>query len=165
MTFFPLSPVCLPPPRVSAGEKSNQTLIAAAARWGSQLRTSRVLRRNVNCGWLSPFFFCSSTLFQAWRRYDTDRSGYIEANELKVWRNTLNRATLYNVSKASTSFIRLTHVYSHFSFLPSFILIQMHIARVTKQPLFHFCLFITLFFFVFSICTSMNDSFVTFPHI
>lgn len=23
-------------------------------------------------------------LLQAWRRYDTDRSGYIEANELKV---------------------------------------------------------------------------------
>lgn len=25
-----------------------------------------------------------SPSFQAWRRYDTDRSGYIEANELKV---------------------------------------------------------------------------------
>ena len=30
---------------------------------------------------LSPVFVDS---FQAWRRYDTDRSGYIEANELKV---------------------------------------------------------------------------------
>lgn len=25
-----------------------------------------------------------SIMFQAWRKYDTDRSGYIEANELKV---------------------------------------------------------------------------------
>lgn len=23
-------------------------------------------------------------IFQAWRKYDTDRSGYIESNELKV---------------------------------------------------------------------------------
>lgn len=29
-------------------------------------------------------FLCFIDFFQAWRRYDTDRSGYIEANELKV---------------------------------------------------------------------------------
>lgn len=85
------------------------------------------------------FFFCSLNVFQAWRRYDTDRSGYIEANELKVRRNTrLSRSTVYNILKSHPctpphppSFIDLTHVYSHFSFFffPSCIS-----DRATKQP-------------------------------
>lgn len=43
---------------------------------------------------------------QAWRKYDTDRSGYIESNELKV--------TLQAVSKASLLyFFSFEHVLWH----------------------------------------------------
>lgn len=38
--------------------------------------------------------YCNNValLSQAWRRYDTDRSGYIESNELKVKHNVSNSA-------------------------------------------------------------------------
>lgn len=167
MTFFPLLPfvwLCCAFPRVTNRIK----LLSQLQRDGVSTADHSCPGRNVNCGWLSirpgvacvgaglaglDVFFCSFYVFQAWRRYDTDRSGYIEANELKVWcRTCLNRPTLHNISKSPTSFIHLTHVYSHFSFLPSFIPIQMHIDtnsdRVTKQSLFFFCLLIVVFLFL-----------------
>lgn len=59
----------------------------------------------------SNIFFCSFNFFQAWRRYDTDRSGYIEANELKVGRpdQKYNKMPIIHLPDGP--------IYPHFSFL------------------------------------------------
>lgn len=80
-------------------EKNKIKLLSQFGRDGVSTADDWCPGRNVNCGWiwsclgavcigagLTPRFpLALSILFQAWRRYDTDRSGYIEANELKVW--------------------------------------------------------------------------------
>lgn len=71
-----------------------------------------ILYRENLCVFLYSLLFesyCNVTLLlQAWRKYDTDRSGYIESNELKVKHNNPNSAKKWmNVGSVQT----LLHVW------------------------------------------------------